>query len=359
MECLSKVIKLSRTECECFDDGKPTDYNEGKANIYLDELEGFPTLSGLQGAESCAEGGIWDMMAKARENAEEQFITDTLACLSLRYTPKRNPYTGIVGSIKWTNAIPYSQNMAGAKMKPTQIIGGYWTIKKFGLLFSTTATFNISVYSNEDMENPIAVYPVTSAANNLQYITLTDPLKLKMWSTEVDKIEYYFVYDLIGTYMPLNNKNCSGCGQTDSNRPYAPWVTARGMVGNNTTDLDEFTETTELNGIVLDSSFSCDSTRLICSDENPLDFEGDGIARQIAVTIRWKAAEILIEKLLASDNINRYTMLDNERLWGKRNHFRKLYDEWIAWLCENTELKNIDCLACRQNSNVIKGSILS
>lgn len=358
MECLKNVVRLSRTTCECFDEGKPGDFNEGKSNIYLDELEGLP-INMIEAAEDCSTGSLWDLMIKARSNAEEQFTADLLSCVGDNYKARRANYSGIVGSIQTSQTLNLTQNKAGVVLKPYNVVGGKMVVKRIGLLFNAIATFNVSIFSNEDLTNPIATYPVTSAANTLQYITLGTPLSLPLWSNDVTRLEYYVVYDLIGTYFPKNNKNCGGCGQTDANRPYASWLTIKGIKGNTPTPFNEFTETAELNGLVLDVDFRCDSTRLICSDDMPLDFESDGRAKQMAVAMRFKAGELLLEYILSSGNVNRYTMLDNERLWGKRNHFRKTYDEWIVYLCSNTEITNNDCLMCRPNNNIAKVGIFA
>jgi len=359
MECLDKVIKLSRTECNCFDDNKPEDYSEGKSDVYLDELEGL-NLSLIEASSDCANGSLWDLMSKSRENATKQFKADLLGCINTNYTNRRQKYAGIVGSVQFTQTLNYTENTSGAVLLPYKIVGGYMRIKKLGLMFSQAGTFNVSIYSNEDLDNPIATYPVTySTANSLEYVVLSTPLKLPMWSNEVSTLEYYAVYDLIGTYKPKNNKNCSGCGQTESNRPYSNWLRIAGIKGNNTTPFNEFTRTTELNGLVFDIEFLCESSRIICSEESPLDFENDGRAMQIAYAIRFKAGELLIESILSSGNINRYTMMDREALYGKRNRYRKLYEDWLAYLCEHTDVTNNDCLVCRPNPNFVKGGIFA
>lgn len=359
MECLDKIIKLSRTDCNCFDADKPLDYNEGKSDIYLHELEGL-NLDVLNQSSNCESGNIWELMSRARENATKQFKADLLGCIGSNYTNKRQNYSGLVGSTAFNATINYVQNKAGIVLKPYNIVGGHMNIKRIGLMFNTTSPLTISVFSNEDMINPIAIYNVTSNANILEFVNLSTPLKLPLWpSTLNTNIEYYFVYDLMGSYLPKNNKNCGGCGQTDANRPYASWLNVKGIVGYNTTPYNQFQNTAELNGLVIDAEFNCDSSRLICSEDQPLNFEGDGRAMQIAYAIRFKAGHLLLDSILSSPNINRYTMMDRESLYGKRNHYRAKYEEWIGWLCENTEVQNNDCLICRPNRNVIKGGILA
>lgn len=357
MECLDNIIKLSRTECECFDDNKPLDFNEGKSDIYLDELEGLPADL-IASAENCENGNIWELMTKARENATKQFKADLLSCIGTNYTSKRANYSGLIGNNSWTSTLTLIQNRAGVVLRPHTIIGGYMTIKRLGLIFNATSTFDINIYSNEDLSAPIATYTVTSAANNIQYVDLNTPLKLPLWSDKVSNLEYYVYYDLDGSFYPKNN--AADCGCTNKQKvAYKSWLNATGIKGQDSQELSSLTTAKEFHGLLLDVDLRCDSTRLICSNEYPLDFESDGRAMQMAYCVRFKAGELLLEAINSSGNINRYTLMNKENLWGKRNHFRAKYEEWIVYLCENTEIINNDCLMCRTNKNFSKGSILS
>lgn len=359
MNCLDNVIKLSRTTCTCFDESKPVGFDEGKADVYLDELEGL-TLDLLNQSSNCESGNVWELMIRSRENATKQFKADLLGCIGTNYTSRRTNYSGLIGTPAFNATLNIIENMAGLAVRTNHIVGGYMTVKRLGLIFNITAPITISVYSNEDLSTPIATYNVTSAANTLQYVNLSTPLVLPLWSNSSStQLIYYFVYDLVGTYLPKNNKADCGCGGNKQAVAYKNWVMVNGIKGSTPNPLNLFYTTTEFNGLVLDADFKCDSTRLICSDEYPLDFEGDGRAMQIAYAIRFKAGEMLIESILSSPNINRYTMMDREALYGKRNRYRKLYEDWITYLCENTEVINNDCLMCRPNPNYIKGAIFS
>jgi hypothetical protein len=354
--CLKNVIKLSRTECECFETGKPDDYNDGQADIYLDELDGLQ-LEPLSASEGCGAGDIWDMMAKARANATQEFKNDLLTCLGSSLQMRRHNFSGIIGDSAQNATLNITNDKAGIAIRPYEIVGGYFELKRIGLLFNATSAITIKVYSNEDFDNEIASYSVNSTANVLQYVTLADPLKLPLWSNNVTNLEYYIVYELTGGFQPKNNKLECGCGRKND-VSFKNWITVHGIKGNVGTDYSNYTTSKEINGLLLDGSFTCDSSRLICSEEYPLDFvNGRGV--QIAYAIRFRAAVSLIQKILDSGEINRYTLLGREALYGKRAHFQKEYDAWIVWLCENTNVVNTDCLMCKPNNSFVKGFILA
>jgi len=356
MTCLDNAIKLSRTTCECFD--APVGYNVGQSEIYLDELEGI-SLEGLSGTENCEKGDIWAMMERARTNAILQFKSDLLSCIGSNFRSRRTDYKGFIGETNFNSTLNLTETSAGVALRPYEIVGGYFELKRIGLMFNATGPITIKVYSNEDLDNEIASYNMTTAANSLQFVTLTPSLKLPLFSTKVSNLEYFIVYELDGSLMPKNNKSDCGCGKSTSAVTYKNWLTIHGIKGSTSGPLTNYQTSKELNGLVLDGVFTCDKTRLICSDEYPLDFESDERAMDYAYAIRYKAGMMLVQQILDSANINRYTIMGREALYGKRNSYEKKYQEYIAYLCENTEITNTDCLVCRPNPNYSLGSILA
>lgn len=346
--CLENIIRLSRTECECFDTDKPSDYNEGQSQVYLDELDGLD-LKTLKGAEACGPGGIWDMMQNSRENATLMFKADILAGINESFKSKRPAYSGIIGKTAFTNSLNLSANTAGAKISFPRIKNGTIKIKRIGLIFNASVGVTIDVYDNDQNQTtPIASYSINSVADNVEWATLSTPLELNLWSENTSRLEYYFVYNRTG-FQPKNNKGDCGCGGIIP--AWRNWINIEGIKGNGT-NYQSFSTSAELNGIVLDAELKCNNTSLICSDSSPLDFDGDGIAMHIAYCIRYKAGEMLLEKILASSNINRYVLLDREALWGKRNHYRKQYNDYIQYLVNTIDVDGSDCLVCRGNKNI-------
>src|SRR5699024_12003684 len=66
----------------------------------------------------------------------------------------------------------------------------------------------------------------------------------------------------------------------------------------------------------------------ICSSKNVIcELLKVDESNTIAHAIAYKSQELLIEDLMSSGRINRFTQLSKEHLWGKRNHFRKRSEE--------------------------------
>jgi len=89
-----------------------------------------------------------------------------------------------------------------------------------------------------------------------------------------------------------------------------------------------------------------------------IDFNNDEKAMVTAHAIRYEAGRSLIDNILGTGNINRYTMLPSETLWNLRNHFVERYEEMIAYLCQEADISSNDCLMCDDKS-INKVSILS
>lgn len=351
-DCLTNLFKLSRTTCECYDTDKPTDYNEGKADVYLDELEGM-NLDMVKAVSDCSSGSLWSILAWAREEAAKQFKADLLACIGTNYSPRRPVYSGLVGQSSFTGSLALTKAFAGVKYTFPTIKGGVATIKRIGMAFNVSTPITVDVYNNdENSTNPIATYTINTTANTLIYASLATPLDLPMWSNNVSRLEYYFVYSRAG-FQPKDNKADCGCGGVPAG--WKSWMSVNGIEGNGT-DYTGYGTSAHTNGIILDVDLRCQTSELICSDDRPLDFENEGWDMQVVYANRWLAGALAFQKFLDSPNLNRYTMMDREKTYGMRNHARKKYNDFIAYLCDNKEISS-GCLKCRPNANFTMGNI--
>lgn len=357
MDCLENVIKLSRTECACFDEDKPNDYNEGQSEVYLDELDGI-NLKLIDAASNCESGNLWEMMALARANATLMFQADLLSAIENNYSLKRPNYSGKLGQDAFTASLNLTGTTAGQIMKFHRIVGGKVIISRIGLAMNASLPITVSAYNNdENSTDPIAAYTINSIANDVAYGVLATPLELPLWSENVADLQYYFVYTLAG-FQPKNNKlQCVPCSGGIKNVAWNNWVDIHGIDGSGT-DYEGYNRTDFLNGMILDAKFKCDTSRVICSDEYPIDFTS-GRGLYIAYAIRFKAGDILLNNILSSSEINRYTMLDREALYGKRNWCRKNYEDYLAYLSANTPNLNNDCWVCKPNNLMSRGTIFT
>ena len=105
-------------------------------------------------------------------------------------------------------------------------------------------------------------------------------------------------------------------------------------------------------GFSLDVEIKCDTGRLICRE-----FDSQN---KIAVASAWanlyKAGELLIEKILSSSEITRFTLMNREYLYGKRNNYKKEYEMRIQYLAYEIDVTRGDCFIC-QNRDFFVGNV--
>lgn len=362
MECLEKIVGLSQTTCDCFDEGKPEDFNESTSGEFIDELDGF-NLKIASGADDCARGGLWDRLEKARDGAIVDTKKDLLSCIGKEYKSKYDLFSGQLGDTAFKDYQNLTQSFAGIKIFPNQLKGGVFILKRLGILVNNSVVVTVDVYKRNG--NPeigdstlVASYTTPGAVTGgvLTWNALSTPLELPMWSYN-GRIDYYIVLRLDGTFQPVDNRRDCGCGGVE--RPYLTWIDFRGVRGNDATNLNSFNETTSINGLVLDAEMKCKTAEIICNSERPLDFENDTFAQQIANAVRFRAAVRMYNDILSSDQINRYTMLSREELMSWVKFWDSSYGQCIEYLCSIASIDANGCLECRDQTKFTKTGLLA
>jgi hypothetical protein len=370
--CLDNIIGLSRSTCDCFDSGRPYDANESKSGRYLDETEGL-NLNMTDAAADCEQGSVWDILSRARSNALLNFKTDLMARLVSIYKHRRKAFSGLMGGGDFKNSLTnQTGDYAGVQIACTNIIGGVMTIKRIGLVFDQTADFKIWIYDNVT-ESALIEYDVHANANALTWFDLPSPLSLDMNNFGNDNPRYWIVYPT-GVYKPKDNRASCGCGGShykyywNLEKPkfvsyekyrWSEFVMFTGTTGSDITKDGRASWSTSqyLQGLLLDVDFKCKVQDLICTDA--IDFDSNEVAATMAAAVQYKAAAFVIDNILASGNINRYTMTDKERLIGKKNTYQKEYADRVEWVAQKINVEANDCLVCDDFNDLIKIGILA
>lgn len=366
-DCLDDVIGLSRTECECFD--VPT--NISQSGLYLDEIEGLDLVS-INSAADCVQGDIWDLMRKSREQAILAFKTDFAAKLTQTYKASRQKFDGNIGMTKDITGTETISDVNGLRILFAPIRNGVFIVKRIGLLFATTGTVDVALYNNVDDAALDTFTGLLTEANKLKWNDVT-PFSLPMFDKTPDYLQYFFLYDNPG-FLPRNNKLKCGCGESikaitfscgnphfdlklnDARFTWNQWANITGVKGASVDAIRDANSPfiDRAYGLVIDGEMKCNMKDITCND---LDFDNSEIALALAYAIRYRAGQFLADNILASSNINRYTMLDRERLYGKKNSFAKEYGIRIDFLAENIDWSNTGCLSC--NPRMVKRSMCS
>jgi hypothetical protein len=341
LDCLTTLVGLSDKDCSCFEDSRPAAYNTSESGYFLTDPEhGMPLLESVYASQDCSDGSIWDVMQKARTSAILDFETDLHAWLYSRYSSRFTAFTGNIGQEKTSALLTgLGGTYTGIRLRPKGYRGAKLTIQKIKFKSNYTGNVTVDVYSSEDVTAPLFSETVAATAGNWIEHTPETAIELDLWSEECDDLYYYIVYDG-ASVVPYNNKfTC--CGKKQS------WLQYTDAAGISTNDLEAISSTTSrANGISLTAFVRCEGSDWLCD----LDTLGDYNAKSvIAKTIQFKGAAKLISSILDSGNVNFYTLLGREQLYGKRNHFNKRYEENIRWIVENIPGNVTDCFKCSEN----------
>jgi hypothetical protein len=357
-DCFDNVIGLSRTECECVD----ITIDVSESGLYLDELEGL-NLTVLDGSAECVKGSLLDMMNVAREQAIMAFKSDYAVNIGKNWKYSRAAFKGQIGKPKASTNYT-TGNYAGHRYIFAPVKNGFWKITRIGVLFNTTGTVDIEIFDNVTAAALHTYANVPTVANTLTWYTLPDPIYLPMHSEQEDYLQYFILYGNPGFSPKKNNFSCCGMSLTfnclapilapnENNGAYTfkKWCNVTGVTGSTVDAIREANAGFNDNamGLVIDSVMQCDAQSMAC---NETEFDRNAIAKVMAYAVWYRAGVFLINAILSSTNINRFTMLDREPLYGKRAHYGKEYDNRLFWLTNpdvdevKTHLLQTGCLEC-------------
>jgi hypothetical protein len=359
--CFNNIIGLSRTDCDCFTAGMPSDASESKSGIYLDELEGL-NLNMVSSAADCE--GLWQMMEAAREEAIRQTRADLLACITAGARIKRQPYHGIMGEYLEARNLMTSGVFNAAVIQFAAIAGGYFKIKRIGTKFDTTGTITVDVYDRFDSVAIASVVLNTEAGklkwNDFEF--LIDELKKIDGANQ----RLYFIYQT--TFKPYNTAASCGCGANKpvwntlnpcynviNNKDYgwASYAMLGGAKGASIADRESWQYVKETYGLVFDVEIGCRAEQTICKDE--FNFQSDPYAITIAHAVRFKAGELLMQNIGSKANPNYYTLVIPEKIDELKAAYRSEYENRLYnYLCiELTSSENLnrysDCYTCKDS----------
>lgn len=329
------IFGLSATVPDCFSAETKTEYQASDSGLFLDSMDDL-NLNMAGAAFDCSEGNIFDLMAGAKKNALMALEERILKGLAGSAKQRRTPYIGLIGNESSRGTVAAAEgDVLSVTLKPLHAKSLVLKIKRIGLLLDSSATVPVYV---SGIDTPFAI---VATARTPSYITLPEPLAINLSDTYGNPKGVTFSYTVDG-FRPLQNELSCGCGQKD--QTLAAFFENGSIISQTA------------NGLLLDVEITCDARNVVILnyEQNP------AVSAVLAKAAQLKAAELLIERINSADNINRYTMLDSQYLWGKRNHFRKEFEERISWLLtsEGFDLSKDDCFVCKPTSGLRRVGIL-
>lgn len=359
-DCLKTAIGLSQRDCNCFDP-KPTGWNVSESGLFIDSIDEGVPLEFPAGTAGCGEGGVWDMLERARVAGIQEFIIGFLTTTMRNAGNSIVPTRGEIGDNKNDTALIVNNPVVGFALKFKTMRGAACTINGISMTMAGAATFTVKVFrSDGDYSTPIFSQAITTLNNKKTTFNLTSPWVLPFTDDLGNPYTYHVVYERTSGILPRNNVFNCGCGSQI--RHWDPYLqrykgfalTSWGDLNENVDGYDDFTY-----GIQLDTSFSCDATKWICI--NKLQYQTDGFAAVIAKAIQLYSVNKLLGGILNSTAINRFTLLPKDGIISRLNANNKSLEAQMIWLGQNMHTyasSMTDCFTCKADNVFVKQEIL-
>lgn len=357
LDCLTNLVGLTDKDCECYSSGEPDGFdtiNETETGYYLtDEDYGFPLIDSVYAGIDCGDANnIYSVLQRSRANAINSIYTDLQAAMLQFWDRAVRPFSGLVGQRRSTATVTPSKGVVGQLWKPNPIKGASFVVTHVWVGVSQVGSVTLKISSNDpDFDEYTQAVTITTAGKPERF-ALTTPVELPLYSKNVIGggccnscgLRYTISYVPTTGMKYLNNKfSCCGGHNTE-------WKEYFSASGFETDDLNEFLDDCSAScnsmaaGLSVEGYLACDNLQWLCELEA---LNGKDLRDVLARAIQFKATEFLAQHVLDSSNINYWTTLNREAIYGKRNHAKKRFDEYMIWIAENVPVGMTGCYKCK------------
>lgn len=354
MQCLTEIVGVTKSDCECVIKGLTSDeltkVQASKSGLYLDDLEGGVHLKALTRVDACKN--MAQMALGARDRAIKRLEDDLIVAINNRYKKDKTTFSGTIGRMSYAQSLGVSRNLQGMRIRPNDWSDGLITMNRLQIILNQAVTVTVRLYRvlvDSVMGEEIAAWPVTTTANAYTLVPIgSTPVKMPLvYNGEM--VEYYLLYDISEPGTPVQPKDtgiqCGTCNKGVA--PFSDYVTVWGVQANSATNLADKLTDQYSHGLIMDVEIKCDNEALFCREYK----EDDAVSVVMAYCVWYKAGELLIEDVLKQPDVNRYTTMAREYLWGKRNHFRAEYESRLTYLAAAIDVTASNCYVCREQTN--------
>lgn len=353
MTCLADIVGVTQSDCACIisglDAGQLVQIRKSTSGLYLDDLPGGVHMKAIKAADSCKS--FYQMATGAVTNAIKTMEDDLIVALNSKYVKSKKKFVGDLGRMSYAQTLGITKRYQGIRISPWDYSTGLVVLNRINFIGNATVNFALKLLRvpvGSVMGDEIASWPIVAVANMWFTLNLTTPLRLPLVYND-ERVEYWFVYDTQEPgipFAPKDNKiECSTCDKASGR--LGDFVNVWGVQFDDLTALNNHVTDSYGHGLSLSVAIQCDNEQLFCGEY----VTDDAVAVTMAHAVRFKAGELLIEEVLKSPDVSRYTTMAREYLWGKRNHFRAEYESRISYLSMVINVDDSNCYVCRETPN--------
>lgn len=361
MECINGIVGVTKTDCGCIVDDLDAEtkvkLSKSTSGIYLDDLPGGVELRALNDIDACKT--MADMALNAIENAQSTTQDDLVVALANNYQKGLTTYKGYIGQISYSSTLQAVKQYQGELLRANTGADAVAVVNRIMVIVNGSENLTLKIIRalrGAAMGEAVASYDFVSEANNYVFVPITAPLTLPL-SLRGQPLDYYFVYDShVGAGVaPKDTKIDCNCGSAGTQNAISGYLKATGVQIDDLNNLSSAQMDKYTRGVLVDVELRCNTEQLVCGSYS----SQEAVAVVLARAVWYKAGELLIESVLKSNEINRYTMQGREYLWGKRNHFRSEYETRITFLASAIDVTASNCFICKDDSIYTTQSIMT
>lgn len=320
--------------------------------LYIDDIEYGITICPINSNLDCSDGSVYAALSRARDEAERDFTTDLTVMIGQYNRVRVKRGTDTIGKVKTTNYLPVSDDYYGIIFCARDAVGGAMTIHSIKV-------------SMTDPNAPASDKTLTIYDKDTQEIVRVITYKEGVEQTFTDLVlttdrSYVFVLDTPDHDKTLlQNKIKCGCG--GETKYYANYFNANGFHTSDLTDVFQsdckyIASNAMAYGLTIKATSDCSDLQYsLCSVAE--NYNTSGFSRTVARAFQLYVIRKAISIVLNSNNINRYTLLDKEKLMGRQNKVIKAINDYMTWIAQNIDPSFNNCYICNTGARMRLQSI--
>lgn len=351
-DCLLPVVGLSPTDYDCSTSVMPEGATDSASGFFLTNCKDGMPIEFSGAIADCS--GLWDVLTAARLDGIKNFVADLSVEIGAKYRPIFNDFSGYVGKQDASNAVSNAKRFAAYEIKGRHLQSTL-RIKGFKLYSNVAAEVDVTLYSEDDLTTPLETVSVTTVAKKWTAGVFTEEQVFDIWDeNNYEAKRYWLVWEIPeGDYARTNEISCGCKGRADQG--FKDFIEVQGVSVDAIEDLTATDSSRRTHGsigmgLAVDMSVSCTMGNYLCGCLNfgIESFATTGIQWVMAKTVQHGGVNCLADAFIKSSNINTYTLLEREKVYGIRAHAQKEYLQGVRYIAENLPEGALQCFECRE-----------
>lgn len=289
------------------------------------------------------------ILTKARNDASTNFLTDFSAAFYEVYEPCVADFSGNIGKVESSLAVNDAREKAVVQIWSWGV-DAVLSIRAVQMYAGVTADIEIGLYSENDITEPIATFTVDAVNGRWVRKELEEPILLNLSGLDMDTREsrprYFLAWDIpAGSYPRTNKFAC--CGQ---DKGFQGFFEVNGYSADTLSEMQHPITAKSHGGvgmgISIEASAACTLGNLFTRLDYSL-YSASGWQWVLAKTLQHGGVVNLTDAFIKSQNINQYTLLSRESIYGIRSHAEAEYRKGINWLVQYMPGEALSYFKCR------------